>query len=70
MTALPAAVKERAKALRNLRYWWKRTGPLDTDTAETVEDEELMMAVKRFMDADEAMRAAQSDLAAGVPPNA
>lgn len=68
MTALPAAVKERGAALRNLRYWWRQCGPIGYPLGD--EQEELVLAVKRFMDADDAMRAAQSELAAGVPPNA
>ena len=68
MTVLRAAVEERGAALRNLRYWWQQCGPLGYPLGD--EQEELVLAIKRFMDADEELRAAQSALAVAAENDA
>lgn len=65
---LPQAVKERAKALRSMRYWWAQQGPIACGVC--ADQDELFTAIREFMDADADMRRAQSELAAGALPNA
>ena len=56
-----AMITERREAMKHMRECWRRAGPLDTDMAETILEEDLMLALERFMKADEAFVTAYPD---------